>query len=363
MYLSIVLVTVPSHNSLIDSTAAEMLTVPPQPSTPLTLFNQVSLTPATLPLHTILSIALGELNTGGTVSIIITSAYLIRLLPQSSVAVMVYGVTVVRPHLGLGAPATVVTVRLASHASANTDPALLATHAFIRLVLSLPPHAKVRFCGAVIIKGFVKSTTVNVAWAVLLLPQLSVTVHTTVTTLPGLVHEDDGKAVKSLLTLTPLHTSPAVYEFNHVCTSAFVLSLPQSTVIFAGAEIVGTLVSSIVKLALVVFVLPHASLTVNITVVVPVKPHPSLNPLKLLLHVNAVPLQASLATAPALAFNHPTKLSTLPLPSHCTVLDIAVVAITGLVVSCTTTLALHTAILPAVSRAVNSYILVSLAPH
>ena len=66
--------------------------------------------------------------------------------------------------------------------------------------------------------------------------------------------------------------------------------------------IVGAVVSSIVNVAVVVLVLPHASVAVKITVADPVAPQSSLNDVKLLLQVT--PLHTSVAVAPPLLASH-----------------------------------------------------------
>ena len=108
-------------------------------------------------------------------------------------------------------------------------------------------------------------------------------------------------------------------------------ALPHSKVIDVGAKIVGLVVSSIVNVAEVVLVLPQASLTVNMTVALPVPPHPLLRPVKLLLHVNSLPQAASVATAPPWVFNQLMSASLLPFPSHGTVRFAAAVAMIGAV--------------------------------
>ena len=131
--------------------------------------------------------------------------------------------------------------------------------------------------------------------------------------------------------------------------------------ILAGAVIVGLDVSSIINIALVVFVLPHSSVDVKITVVDPVLPHRSLSPLKLWLHVTDP--HPSVATAPPRLFNHVNNWLVLPLPSHCTVSLEAGVPIVGGVVSCIITSAKQSAVFPAASVALNLYNLRSVLPH
>ena len=92
--------------------------------------------------------------------------------------------------------------------------------------------------------------------------------------------------------------------------------------------IVGFVVSAMVNVALVVLVLPHSSLAVNITVALPVAPHPSVSAVKLFVHVTL--LHASLADAPPLEANHAVNAAPFPDPSHCTVISDAGVVIAGL---------------------------------
>ena len=71
----------------------------------------------------------------------------------------------------------------------------------------------------------------------------------------------------------------------------------HSTVLFdASVSIVGGVVSCIVNVAVVVLVLPQASVAVKVTVTAPVAPHRSLNDDELLLQVT--PPHTSLAVAP-----------------------------------------------------------------
>src|SRR5436190_21443 len=99
----------------------------------------------------------------------------------------------------------------------------------------------------------------------------------------------------------------------------------------AGVSIVGSVVSSIVKVAEIMLVFPHASVAVNVTVANPVAPQSSLNVVKSLLKVT--PLHASDAAAPPLEANHAASCAAFPPPSHSTVMSDAGVSIVGSVVS------------------------------
>ena len=66
--------------------------------------------------------------------------------------------------------------------------------------------------------------------------------------------------------------------------------------------ITGSVVSSMVKVAVVWLVLPHSSVAVKVTVATPVAPHKSLRLVKSLVMVT-VP-QSSFAVAPPLLANH-----------------------------------------------------------
>ena len=82
-----------------------------------------------------------------------------------------------------------------------------------------------------------------------------------------------------------------------------------------------------INVALVVLVLPQASVAVNTTVTLPDAPQVGTKPVKLLLQVTLP--QTSLAVAPPLADNHPFNNTVLPAPSHSTVKSSAGVSIEG----------------------------------
>ena len=102
----------------------------------------------------------------------------------------------------------------------------------------------------------------------------------------------------------------------------------HSTVISPGVESnTGAVVSTIVKVAVVVTVFKSSSVAVNITVALPVAPHSSLKPVKSLLQVTS--LQLLNIVAPPLSFNQSIKSSIFPRPSHSTVKSCASTSITG----------------------------------
>ena len=106
------------------------------------------------------------------------------------------------------------------------------------------------------------------------------------------------------------------------------LPMPShSTVSSEAAVMSGAVVSSMVKVAVVLLALSQSSVAVKITVTDPVAPQSSLNPSKSLLH--SMLLQLSVAEAPPLLFNHAFNASMLPMPSHSTVWSAASMSMTG----------------------------------
>ena len=100
----------------------------------------------------------------------------------------------------------------------------------------------------------------------------------------------------------------------------------------AGLAMAGSVVSSMVKVAVVEVVFPQSSEAVKMTVAEPVAPQRSLSSVKSLDQVT--PLQMSLA-APALPLAASQAFSwvMLPAPSHSTVMSMASLAMVGAVVS------------------------------
>ena len=95
----------------------------------------------------------------------------------------------------------------------------------------------------------------------------------------------------------------------------------------------GSVVSSIVKVAVVVLVLPQSSVAVKVTVAEPVAPQSSDKPAKLFDHVTSP--QSSVALAPPLLANQVFKAVVFPDPSDSTVSSLACVSMVGSVESST----------------------------
>ena len=124
----------------------------------------------------------------------------------------------------------------------------------------------------------------------------------------------------------------------------------------------GTVVSSMVKVADVVEVLLHSSVTVKITVDEPVKPQSSLKATKSLLQVY-VPHTSEAAPALPLAESQPFKSDRLPAPSHSTVKSMASDAMAGSVVSSMVKVAVVVLVFPQSSVAENITVADPVAPQ
>ena len=85
----------------------------------------------------------------------------------------------------------------------------------------------------------------------------------------------------------------------------------------AGLAMAGSVVSSMVKVAVEETLNPQSSVAVKVTVAAPVAPQSSLNAVKSLLQVTL--LQSSLALAPPLLASQSFNSVLLPAPSHSTV--------------------------------------------
>ena len=169
-------------------------------------------------------------------------------------------------------------------------------------------------------------------------PQSSVAVNMTIA--EPVAPQSSLNALKLLLQVTPLQTSVTVappLEVSQASSSEAFPAPSHSTVIaIASASTVGAVVSSIVKIAVVLVALLQSSVAVNTTVTVPVVPQSSPIEAKSLLQVT--PLQASVAAAPPLAVSQASRSAPLPSPSHSTVIAIASAFMIGAVVSCTVTI-------------------------
>src|SRR5688572_20922110 len=146
-------------------------------------------------------------------------------------------------------------------------------------------------------------------------------------------------------------------------SSAAVLPAPSHSTVSSDASvsIVGGVVSSIVKVAVVVLALPQSSEIVRATVALPVSPQSSLKDVKLLLQVT--PLHTSLAAAPPFAASHALSAAVLPAPSHSTVSSDASVSIVGGVVSSIVKVAVVVLALPQSSVAVKLTVALPVAPQ
>ena len=151
------------------------------------------------------------------------------------------------------------------------------------------------------------SSIVNVAVVLLLLPQSSVAVKVTVAA--PVAPQSSLNPSKSLLHVTPLHASDAIAPpllASHASKSAALPAPSHSTVAFiASTSMDGSVLSSMVNVAVVALLLPQASVAVNVTVAAPVAPQSSLNASKSFVHVTS--LQPSEAIAPPLLASHASR--------------------------------------------------------
>ena len=127
---------------------------------------------------------------------------------------------------------------------------------------------------------------------------------------------------------------PNVYDQLIVPQSSFATALPlafnqsfncavfpdpsHSTVSSIATILIdGSVVSSIIKSAVVILVFPQSSVAMKSTLTKPVAPQSSLNGASTYDQVTSP--QSSVATAPAKDANHPWYSAILPVPSHSTV--------------------------------------------
>ena len=85
------------------------------------------------------------------------------------------------------------------------------------------------------------------------------------------------KSVTSRDNVTPPQESDEPLSISDAEIEA--LPLASNSIVISEVKAVGSVVSSIVNVAIVVDWLPHSSVAVNITVAAPVEPHKSLKPL------------------------------------------------------------------------------------
>ena len=122
-------------------------------------------------------------------------------------------------------------------------------------------------------------------------------------------------AVKSFVIVTPPQSSSAVTSASQAFNSLVLPSPSHSTVRSSGIVVkTGAVVSTMVKVAVVVVVLPQSSVAVQVTIAEPVAPHSSLNAVKSFVMVTSP--QASVAATPA---SQLLSFDVLPKPSHSTV--------------------------------------------
>ena len=129
----------------------------------------------------------------------------------------------------------------------------------------------------------------------------------------------------------------------------------------AAASKEGAVVSSMVKVAVVVLVFKQSSVAVKVTKAEPVAPHSSLKAVKSLDHIT--PPQRSEAAAPPLEANQAFSSAVFPAPSHSTVSSTATVSIVGSVVSSMVKVAVVVLANPHSSVAVKITVCEPVAPH
>ena len=195
---------------------------------------------------------------------------------------------------------------------------------------------------ATVATGPVVSSMVKVAVVLLLFPQSSVAVKITVAA-PA-APQSSLKESKSLLHDTSLHASEAVappWLVNQASSSAALPEPSHSTVASLASVKVGAVLSSMVKMAVVLVLLPQLSVAENVTVAEPVSPQSSLKPEKSWLHVTS--LQPSEASAPPLSASQASRSALFPAPSHSTKASAASTSMVGAVKSSTEIVCSHDA--------------------
>ena len=169
------------------------------------------------------------------------------------------------------------------------------------------------------------SSIVNVA-VELKFPQSSVAVN--VTMAEPVAPQSSLKPAKSLLQVTRAHVrSRGAAVIVQPCVQGIHVAHAVALTVWSEAMVIsGDMVSSMVKVAVVLLALSQSSVAVKITVTEPVAPQSSLNA-KSLLH--SMLLQLSVAEAPPLLSNHASNAAMLPMPSHSTVWSAACMSMTG----------------------------------
>ena len=173
----------------------------------------------------------------------------------------------------------------------------------------------------------------NVAVVLEVFPQSSVAVKMTVSA--PVAPQRSLRPVLLWLQVTPPHaslaTAPPLLESQAAKAAAFPAPSHSTVSSAAGVSMLGSVLSSMVNVAVVLEVFPQSSVAVKVTVSAPVAPQRSLKPALLWLQVT--PPHASLATAPPLLESQAAKAAALPAPSHSTVSSAATVSMLGSVVS------------------------------
>ena len=202
------------------------------------------------------------------------------------------------------------------HTSDALAPPLLDNHAAKAPEGSdVPSHSTVLSEAATSIVGFAVSSMVKVAVVVVKFPQASVAVKVTVSV--PVAPQSSLRPVLSLVQVTPEHASEALappLAANHAAKAPEGSDVPSHcTVLFAAAVVkVGTVVSSIVKVASSVILLVLESVRVKVTVSVPVAPQSSLKPVLSFVTVTTVQLSDPVNVL----FNQSLNSVVLPDPSH-----------------------------------------------
>ncbi len=372
--VAVVVLKLPHESVALNVTRAEP--VLPQPSLrPPKLFDQITpplqislaLAPPLFANHAASAPALPEPShstieslaavviSGAVVSLMVNVAVVVLKLPHESVALNVTRAEPVLPQPSLRPPKLFDQITPPLQISLALAPPLFANHAANAAALPEPSHSTIESLAAVVISGAVVSLMVNVAVVVLKLPHESVALN--VTRAEPVLPQPSLSPPKLFDQITPplqisLALAPPLFA-NHAANAAALPAPSHSTMESLAAVVIsGAVVSLMVKVAVVVLKLPQESVALNVTIALPVAPQPSLRPPKLFDQITP-PLQISLALAPPLFANHAANAPALPEPSHSTIVSLAIVLITGAVVSIILKVAAVLTLLLQVSVAVN----------
>ncbi len=207
------------------------------------------------------------------------------------------------------------------------------------------------------ITGAVVSSVVKVAVVELKFPQASVAVKVTVS--DPLAPQASLRPVLSLVQVTPEHPSEASappLSANQAAKAPEGSDVPSHSTVLSDAatSIVGSVVSTIVKVASRVMALLLESVRVKVTVSVPVAPQSSLKPVLLVVMVT----DPQLSIPEKVLFNQLLNSVVFPEPSQATVKSLGGVTQVGSSVSFTVTLKLQVAVFPAPSVTTNVLVVV-----